>query len=168
MTWYKPFKALRIQQKADILLTKLSFSWKICVIFVFIKTLLKVVPSWQQLGPFEWRDWLTNHDSALVCIMTWCRTIDTRQAITGINDVLVRWRIYVSQVFTCEHLLDYWLALCEVNHRVRGWLSMMTSSNGNIFRLTDPLNAEFTGLRWISRTKASEAELWWFLWSAPE
>ena len=27
---------------------------------------------------------------------------------------------------------------------------------------------EFTGLRWIPRTKASDAELWCFLWSAPE
>ena len=26
----------------------------------------------------------------------------------------------------------------------------------------------FTGHRWISRTKASDAELWWFLWFAPE
>ena len=29
-----------------------------------------------------------------------------------------------------------------------------------------PLCGEFTGLRWIPRTKASNAELWCFLWSA--
>ena len=46
--------------------------------------------------------------------------------------------------------------------------SMMTSSNGNIFRVTGPLCGEFTGLRWIPHTKASGAELWCFLWSAPE
>ena len=45
---------------------------------------------------------------------------------------------------------------------------MMTSSNGNIFRVTGPLCGEFTGLRWIPGTKASDAELWCFLWSAPE
>ena len=45
---------------------------------------------------------------------------------------------------------------------------MMTSSNGNIFRVTDPLFGQFTGHRWIPRTKASDAELWYFLWSAPE
>ena len=45
---------------------------------------------------------------------------------------------------------------------------MMTPSNGNIFRVTGYLCEEFTGHRWISRTKASEAELWCFLWSAPE
>ena len=43
---------------------------------------------------------------------------------------------------------------------------MMTSSNGNIFRVTGHLCGEFTGPRWIPRTKASDAELWWFLWSA--
>ena len=44
----------------------------------------------------------------------------------------------------------------------------MTSSNGNIFRVTGPLCGEFTGHRWIPRKKASEVELWCFLWSAPE
>ena len=44
---------------------------------------------------------------------------------------------------------------------------MMTSSNGNIFRVTGPLCGEFTGPRWIPRMKASDAELWCFLWSAP-
>ena len=33
---------------------------------------------------------------------------------------------------------------------------MMTSSNGNIFRVTGHLCGEFTGPRWIPRTKASE------------
>ena len=36
---------------------------------------------------------------------------------------------------------------------------MMTSSNGNIFRVTGHLCGEFNGLRWIPRTKASDAEL---------
>ena len=31
---------------------------------------------------------------------------------------------------------------------------MMTSSNGNIFRVTGPLCGEFTGHRWIPSTKA--------------
>ena len=45
---------------------------------------------------------------------------------------------------------------------------LMASSNGNFFRVTGHLCGEFTGLRWISRTKARDAELWCFLWSAPE
>ena len=42
--------------------------------------------------------------------------------------------------------------------------AIMTSSNGTIFRVTGPLCWEFTGHRWIPRTKASDAELWCFLW----
>ena len=44
---------------------------------------------------------------------------------------------------------------------------MMTSSNGSIFRITCPLCGEFTGHRWIPRTKASDVERWWFLWFVP-
>ena len=35
---------------------------------------------------------------------------------------------------------------------------MMTSSNGTIFHVTGHLCGEFAGLRWIPRTKASDAE----------
>ena len=44
---------------------------------------------------------------------------------------------------------------------------IMTSSNGNIFRVTGPLCREFTGNRWIPPTKASDSDLWCSLWSAP-
>ena len=40
---------------------------------------------------------------------------------------------------------------------------MVTSSNGTIFRVTG-----HSRHRWNPRTKASNAELWCFLWSAPE
>ena len=46
--------------------------------------------------------------------------------------------------------------------------TMMTSSNGDIFRVTGLLCGEFTGPRWIPLTKASDTELWCFLWSVPE
>ena len=49
-----------------------------------------------------------------------------------------------------------------------GCIDMMTSSNVNIFRVTGHLCGKFTGHRWISHTKASDAELWCFLWSVPE
>ena len=60
-------------------------------------------------------------------------------------------------------LLDY-NDVCQdiLNH------TLMTSSNGNIFRVTGPLCGEFTGHRWIPLTKASDADLWCFLWYAPE
>ena len=47
-------------------------------------------------------------------------------------------------------------------------LTMMTSSNGNIFRVIGHLCGEFTGLRWIPCTKANGAEPWYFLWSVSE
>ena len=37
----------------------------------------------------------------------------------------------------------------------------------HFFRVTGPLCGEFTGHRWIPLTKASDAEFWCFLWSAP-
>ena len=45
---------------------------------------------------------------------------------------------------------------------------MMTSSNGNLFRVIGHLCGEITGLRWIPISKASDAELWCFLWSVPD
>ena len=53
-------------------------------------------------------------------------------------------------------------------YRIGDRLFMMTSSNGNIFRVTGHLCGEITGPRWILHTKASDAELWCFLWSASE
>ena len=44
----------------------------------------------------------------------------------------------------------------------------MTSSNGNISASLAFLCRNFTGHLWIPHTKASDAELWCFLWSAPE
>ena len=44
----------------------------------------------------------------------------------------------------------------------------MTSSNGNFFRVTGPFCGKFTGQQWIPLTKASEAEVWCFMWSASE
>ena len=52
--------------------------------------------------------------------------------------------------------------------QVHVFLLMMTSSNGDFFRLTVPLWGESTGQRWTPLTKASDAELWYFPWSTPE
>ena len=42
------------------------------------------------------------------------------------------------------------------------WWNMITSSNGNIFRVTGHLCGEFTSHRWIPHTKAGDAEFWCF------
>ena len=76
-------------------------------------------------------------------------------------------------------LLDFKISplhyrICILFNIVLDWnaiyrvIIMITSLNGNIFRVTGPLWGEFTGHWWIPLTKASNAELWCFLWSAPE
>ena len=60
---------------------------------------------------------------------------------------------YLSDAYT--HIIRSCLTL--------GWSLvdfMITSSNGNIFRVTGPLCGEFTGHRWIPLTKANDAEHW--------
>ena len=53
--------------------------------------------------------------------------------------------------------LQLWLSdVLNINDRSSRPI-MMTSSNGNIFRVTGHLCGEFTGHRWISFTKASDA-----------
>ena len=59
------------------------------------------------------------------------------------------------------------------NQRPEVHVSLETSSARlftltDIFRVTGHLCGEFTGHQWIPRTKAIHAELWCFLWSAPE
>ena len=74
----------------------------------------------------------------------------------------------VTQVDITHILVDYPHWIPTVEHGSYFELIMMTSSNGNIFRVTGPLCGEVTGHRWIPCTKASNAELWCFLWSALE
>ena len=59
------------------------------------------------------------------------------------------------------------LKLTLSSYILRSTKCMMTSLNRNIFRVTGHLCGEFTGDRWIPRTKASDSELWCFLRSAP-
>ena len=68
-------------------------------------------------------------------------------------------RFTVDASIQWSHLTSIGIPMIKIN--------MMTSSNRNIFRVTGHLCEEFTGPRWIPRTKASDAELWCFLWFAP-
>ena len=75
-----------------------------------------------------------------------------------------------SNTFNTERISKTW-RLYEYKQLFlyqRRIVHMMTSSNGNIFRVTGHLCGEFTGPRWLPHTKASDAELWCFLWSASE
>ena len=73
-------------------------------------------------------------------------------------------------VFTLSELSIFYMIFIpsQTWQNITMAIIMMTSSSGNIFRVTDHLCGRFTGHRWISRTKASCAELWCFLWTSPE
>ena len=89
-------------------------------------------------------------------------------SILGLKVIHISQRGPSKHVYTNEHQWDQ--DICDHS------LVMMTSSNGNIFRVTGHLCGEFTGPRWIPRTKASDADLdvifdlrpskqwlgWWF------
>ena len=58
-----------------------------------------------------------------------------------------------------------WITLSIIYHSISH--PMMTSINGNIFRVTCHLCGEFTGHRWIPHKKVIDAGLWYCRWSAP-
>ena len=92
---------------------------------------------------------------------TWI-TIENHYFNVCIQIQISLWRLYLIGNFNLA-------PVCLVGwHRKVPGTYMMTSSNGNIFRVTGLLCGEFTGHRWIPFTKASGAELWCFLSSVAE
>ena len=79
----------------------------------------------------------------------------------------------VLNMYRCARVYTYTCAYMHggtekiLNDHPYNLVPMMTS-NGHIFRVTGLLCGEFTGHRWIPHTKASDAELRCFLWSATE
>ena len=67
-------------------------------------------------------------------------------------------KIYVTCMTDKELVSPHGFKFSLILPLIQCWLSlsMMTSSNGNIFRVTGPLFGEFTGHRWIPLTKASD------------
>ena len=81
------------------------------------------------------------------------------------NDI---WYQFMFIYIQNKRVIGYWLQCkTHLNHAtcciVLSKTSMMTTSNGNIFCVTGHLCGEFTGPRWIPHTKASDAELWCFV-----
>ena len=63
-----------------------------------------------------------------------------------------------------------WPRLVNILPRGRQWSVFLQHDDvikWKYFRVTGPLCGEFTGQRWIPLTKASDADLWCFLWTAP-
>ena len=88
---------------------------------------------------------------------------------------MAKWRQFVCEYIGCTTKNKTCSISCYIDEchsrsplmSVIQVCTMMTSSDRNIFRVTGPLCGEFTGHRWLPRTKASDAELWCCLWSGP-
>ena len=94
--------------------------------------------------------------------------VGSRKSANTFGD-LPDWLGSGSFIVRCSHVnnqvISCWKGIvCSIpgNGMFSPWI-IMTSSNGNIFRITGHLCGEFNGPQWIPRTKASDAELWCFL-----
>ena len=126
--------------------------------------------------PVEWGCWGNNLDiqqpgdraSAATHTSSWTQTLEIRNheeknEKTGLypeDDLL-------GITLVLIHVFGYGIELICGLVTPDG-LGMMTPSNRNIFRVTGPLWGESTGHLWFLLTKASDGEIWYFLWSAPE
>ena len=99
-----------------------------------------------------------HNNPAMVEIKAWCQA----GIIWTMFSLLTQICITQLAQMPFRSSIEIWLGDVLTIH-----VFMVMSSNGNVFRVTDPLCGEFTGHRWIPLTKTSDAELWWFLWSVP-
>ena len=110
-----------------------------------------------------------------VVIMPFCRhwchrrlSLWRQPAVAPVTTKSASWQLSFSlRIMNMGHTLNQQntpIAVSKRNHTV----IIMTSLNGNIFRVTGPLSGDFTGHRRIPLTKPSDAEFWCYLWSAPE
>ena len=100
---------------------------------------------------------VNNHFATIFQFTQWCQNGRFCVWERLFENCCIVFQIWV--IFVPKHPINTRPALVQI---------MMTSSNGTIFRVTGPLCCQFTGHRWIPHTKASDAELWCELWSAPE
>ena len=89
-----------------------------------------------------------------------------------VDSLFISFRLSITKIQPCWWFIskstrDSWILLTK-GQQCKDRFNMMTSSSGNIFRVTGHLCGEFTGPRRIPYTKASDAELWCFLWSVSE
>ena len=112
-----------------------------------------------------------------------------RHAIIWSNDAPIHRRIFASLKYvftqTGQHFgNDIFKLIFHENycvtvfttslvHRSRNGYNSIQNQHHDVmkwkhFRVTGHLCGEFTGHRWIPRTKATDAKLWYFPWSAPE
>ena len=114
--------------------------------------------------PFIWWIWYSFH-TILNKIIIFCKRSQKENYV--IVTVRLAMKCYVTTVGQKSLSTIIIMILGVTQHQIKYHI-IMTSSNGNIFRVTGVLCGEFTGHRWIPRTKASKTGLWCFLWFEPE
>ena len=144
-------------------------------------------------GAWQWRWWYQNYLQTKIalttCILNLCSQLTRQHNALNAHYVHLVHCIsffiltcflkgnFLSKSGTLDLVADASSNSLKKQHRMICWWTplcfshcwcMMTSLNENISRVIGHLCGEFTGHRWIPRTKASDAELWCFLWSAPE
>ena len=72
-----------------------------------------------------------------------------------------------------SHLIEVYIFGTATVCATAGWRYKVAFTHNDVIKWKYfprywPLCGEFTGHRWIPLTKASDAEIWCFLWSAPE
>ena len=97
--------------------------------------------------------------------------------------ILLLWnQLIYTLFFRIDHISYHWYRFYFIGLPIKAmdtyifitqlklWdvIYMMTSSNGNISRVTGPLWGESTDHRWFPLTKASDAGVWCFCWFATE
>ena len=116
---------------------------------------------WDKMAAILWTIFQMHFVNENLYILMKVRSTDASNCITEVS-------VGSGNGLTLNTTLpDQMMNFC-MRHQQASVAIMMTSSNGNIFRVTGHLCGEFTGHQWIPRTKASDAELWCFLWSASE
>ena len=137
-----------------------------------------------------WRNWFslalqcmpTHLCNFIKVLLVWCCS-KLPIHVTGMSNYY-HYHLYYWHFYHYHYMYDqYHLGIARLRHIQCGYREgqnkpalklkhnhneMVTSSNGNIFRVTGPLWRESNGHRWIPLTKASDTGLWYFLWSAPE
>ena len=122
-----------------------------------MKTFLRVTgPCWMESTGHRWIPLTKARDAELWWFLWYAPEQTVKQTIETM----------IASVGICNTGIDNLITIMLLIPNNKA--SMMASLNGNIFRVTGHLCGEFTGDLWIPRTTAGDAELWFFLWSAPE
>ena len=145
---------------------KFNLQFENQVIFQWILwyNILFKIPTWNSLTFAPFQNFPDICSNSLTIPWPWKNKFFPDFSLTRGNPVMKYIYIYILQlkstiptgvcIFSRENQV-FMLFHIHMIHE----LNMMTSWNGNIFRVTGPLCEEFTGYQWISSTQVSDSHL---------